>query len=325
MSTLPSPSTPWQRPASRAEIPGSYRFIGLATLFLTSCFALLFILINGSNVFFNDELHLLPLIKAARLGRLTFDALWTPLNDHRPLVLRVTYIIMDQTIGLNLLAMMVLSWSIITGTALFLFQRLTAVFDFSKKRLWLALAGLCNLALFSPIQWENWLWAFQLGFFLVQAGAILSLFTVSCVSMNFVTRLMLAIFCAAVASLSLAQGLMLFPSLIIAILLTEATRLQKLIAVLMLCICAAVLYWAYFTNYRNYPHVQHFTLHEILKKPRTPFLYFAGLLGAPVAFWAPETFRLLLAIVAGCILLLAFCLFSYLNLRKDSERKQRHG
>jgi hypothetical protein len=244
--------------------------------------------------------------------------LWAAHNEHRILVPRVTFIIFNQIVGWNPVAIMVLSWSIVAGTALFLFQRLAAVFDFSKKRLWLALVGLCFLALFSPIQRENWLWAFAaIVWFFVQAGVILSLFTVSCLSMNFAIRLALAIFFAIVASLSAAQGLMALPALIIAVLLTKATRRQKLVAVLMLCIGIAILYSAYFTNY--HPPSIGLTLHEILRKPRTLLFYPPGLLGAPLAFWAPDTFRLPLAVIAGCVLLLVFCLFSCLILRKGRQ------
>jgi hypothetical protein len=301
--------------SSPTRIPRPIWLIGLATASLLSCFALLFILLNGADIPYGDEFAFTGLAKAIRLGQVSFATLWAPHNEHRILIPRILFIISNTLIGWNPVALMVLSWSIITGTAFFLFQRLTAIFDPSKKCLWLALVGLTFLALFSPIQRENWLWAFQLNFFLVQAGVIVSLFLVSLPSIRFAIRLGLAILCAAVASLSSAQGLMAWPALIITVLLTEETKQRKLAALLLLCLVMALLYWAYFTNYHP-PSVGHLTLHGILREPLAPFLYFLGLLGGPLTFWVSDNLRPRLAIIFGSILLLIFGWFCYRNLVK---------
>jgi hypothetical protein len=300
---------------ARTGIARHYWFIGLATVSLLSFLSLLFILLNGADVPYGDEFAFTGLAKAMRLGQVSFATLWAPHNEHRILIPRILFIVSNTVIGWNPVAMMVLSWSIITGTAFFLFQRLTAIFDPSKKRLWLALVGLTFLALFSPIQRENWLWAFQLNLFLVQAGVILSLFLVSLSSIRFAIRLGLAISCAAVASLSSAQGLMAWPALIITALLTEETKQRKLAALLLLGLVMALLYWAYFTNYQT-PSVGHLTLQGILREPLAPFLYFLGLLGGPLTFWVPDNLRTRLAITFGSILLLIFGWFCYRNLVK---------
>jgi hypothetical protein len=301
---------------SPTRIPRPYWFVGFATVSLLACFVLLFILLNGANVPFQDEFAFEGLAK----GQVSFASLWAPHNEHRILIARIIFIILNPIIGWNSLAMMVLSWGIITGTALFLFQRLTTVFDPSKKRLWSALVGLCFLALLSPIQQENWLWAFQLSFFLAQAGVILSLFSVSLTSIRFALRLGLAILCAAVASLSSAQGLMAWPALIITVLLTEETRQRKLAGLLVLCLATALIYCAYFTNYQT-PSVGHLTFQEIVREPQAPLLYGLGLLGAPLTFWVPDNLRTRLAITFGSILLLLFVWFFYLNLAKGHRGK----
>ena len=306
--------------ASHITIPRPYWLIGLAIVSLLSFFSLLFIVLNGVNIPYGDEFSFAGLAKAIRLGQVSFATLWAPHNEHRIVISRVLFLISNALIGWNPVAMMVLSWGIITGTSLFLFRRLTTIFDPSKKRLWLGLVGLTFLALFSPIQRENWLWAFQLSFFLVQAGVILSLFSVSLPSIPFAIRLGLGILFAAVASLSSAQGLMAWPALIITVLLTEEKKQRKLVGLLVLCLLTALLYWAYFTNYRT-PSVGHLTLKEIVRDPLAPLLYFLGLLGGPLTFWVPDNLRTRLAITFGSMLLLLFGWFCYRNLAKDRRGK----
>jgi hypothetical protein len=313
-------SSDFLTPTSRTGIPRPYWLIGLTAVSLSSFFVLLFILLNGANVPFQDEFTFATLAQAMRLGQVSFATLWAPHNEHRILIPRIIFIISNPIVGWNSLATMVLSWSVMTGTALFLFQRLTTIFDPSKKRLWLALVGLTFLALFSPIQSENWLWGFQLGYFLVQAGVILSLFSASLTSIPFAIRLGLAILFAAVASLSAAQGLMAWPALMVTVLLSEEPKQQKLAALLVLCLVTALLFWAYFTNYQT-PSAGHLTFQEIVREPLAPLLYLLGLLGGPLTFWVPDNLKTRLAMTFGSILLLLFGWFCYLNLAKGRRGK----
>jgi hypothetical protein len=65
---------------SRTEVPGSYRFIGLTTVFLTSCFALLYMLTNGVNVPFCDDFSFVPLIKAVPTGTINTCSVVGPIR-----------------------------------------------------------------------------------------------------------------------------------------------------------------------------------------------------------------------------------------------------
>src|SRR5262249_17972424 len=152
--------------------------------------------------------------KAMQLGHVSLATLWAPHNEHRIFFARIVFIILNSAIGWNSLAMMVVSWSVVVGTGFVLFQRLVVIFDPSKKLLWVFLVGVDLLIFFSPIQRENWLWAFQVSFFLVQVFVVLSLFLASSQSTHFALRLGLAILCAVAASLSSAQGLMVWPALV---------------------------------------------------------------------------------------------------------------
>src|SRR5271166_871089 len=210
-------------------IPRHYRFTGFVLVCLSSCFPLLLIILNGINVPFQDEYALAAVIKAIRLDQASFATLWAPHNEHRILVPRVIFSILIPVTGWNSVALMVASWAIITGAALFLYYCFARIFDSSKPRLWLLTVGISFLIFFSPIQRENWLWAFQLAFFLVQVGVILSLFSISFRSVALANRLLLAIMFGALASFSSAQGLMVWPALLVTQLLTEDTKKRKLI------------------------------------------------------------------------------------------------
>src|SRR5262249_36360483 len=224
-------------------------------------------------------------------------------------------------IGWNSVAIMVASWCAITGAAFFLFYGFIQIFDPSKPRLWLVTTGLSFLMFFSPVQRENWLWAFQLSFFLVQAGVVVSLFVISFTSINLGIRLTTAILFAGIASLSSAQGLMAWPALFLTFALSEAPRKQKIIGLLILFIAMISLYTVYLINYKT-PSYGHIQLTEILRKPLLPLSYFVGLLGSPLTFWiADNNLRTDRAVVAGSILLLLFAWLGYLNLRTRRRGK----
>ena len=301
--------------------PRRYWFLGLVSVCLLSCIPLYLIIANGVNVPYGDEYLLSGFVKTLRTGHASFETFWLPHNEHRILIPRVVFTILLPAIGWNSVALMLASWSAITGAAFFLFYGFIKTFDPSKPRLWLATVALSFLLFFSPVQRENWLWAFQLSFFLVQAGVVASLFLISFTSMNLGIRLTTAILFAGIASLSSAQGLMVWPALLITVALGEDPKKQKIIGLLVLFVAMVSLYTVYLIHYKT-PSYGHIQLTQILREPLLPLSYFVGLLGSPLTFWiADNNLRTDRAIVAGSILLSLFAWFCYLNLRTRRRGK----
>jgi hypothetical protein len=306
-------------PTEDPRIRKHYLVFGLIWVCLFSLFPLYLILAHGVNVPYGDEYAWTGLREAIRTGHLSFATFWAPHNEHRLFLSRIAFTVLFGLIGWNSVVIMLLSWLVVTGAAFCLFLCFRAAFDSSKPRFWLATVILSFALLFSPVQRENWFWAFQLAFFLVQSGVIVSVCFACLPNQNLTFRLLLSILFAALASLSSAAGLMVWPALILAFAFGEDSKKRMLFAGAILVAATACVYAVYFTNYTT-PSYGHITLADILRRPGVPLRYFIGLLGNPVTFWVSNSAKPLWTIAAGTILILLFCLFSYLNVRNGQRR-----
>jgi hypothetical protein len=92
---------------------------------------------------------------------------------------------------------------------------------------------LCFLSLgLSLVQYENWLWALQLDFFLTQAFVILAMIFIGVDALGIGTRSLLLALCAAGASLCSGQGMLLWLS-------NALCAIEKPQLVEALCLCQA--------------------------------------------------------------------------------------
>jgi hypothetical protein len=278
---------------------------------LSSFFPLALILVNGVNVPFWDEWWLTGLIKAIQTGQASFETFWAPNNEHRIPIPKAVFSLLIPATGWNSIAIMVISWLVVMSAGLFLFYSFTRVFNPLRPRLWLATIGVAFLLFFSPIQKENWLWAFQLGFFLVQGAVIVSLLYISFTDIALGKRLALSVAFAIVASFSSAQGLLVWPVLLVIVLIGDDTNKDKMVGAFVLIAATAAMYALYLHNYPKMPSYRHLPLGDILRAPQVPFLYFVGLLGAPLTSWVPSTLRVQSACCVGSFLLLCFFWLCY--------------
>jgi hypothetical protein len=119
-----------------------------------------------------------------------------------------------SAIGWHSKVFMLVSWMLAGGTAYFLVGRFIVIFDPAVRWLWATMVGTALLAVFSPIQAENWLWGFQMAWFLVNAGTVAAIFSVAS-DEGIAHRLFWATLFGLVSTLSSAQGLMVWPALIV--------------------------------------------------------------------------------------------------------------
>jgi hypothetical protein len=119
---------------------------------------------NAVNVPFMDDWQFIPLLEKASQGRLTFGELWAPHDEHRLLIPRIVIIASmfafkgDYRMQCCISFLMV---EIISLCVLWLLIRLNGE-RFGVWVTWL----FANIALFSPIQFQNWLWPMQFAYFL---------------------------------------------------------------------------------------------------------------------------------------------------------------
>ena len=88
---------------------------------------------------------------------------------------------------------------------------------------WIAVFA-ANLVIFSPLQWENWLWAIQCAFMLPMTCLIWALVAVGSRSLRWWARLLICIALGVVGTHSFSHGLFIWPAVFVAALFRPEGR-----------------------------------------------------------------------------------------------------
>jgi hypothetical protein len=260
----------------------------LAALFcvIAALLTLAFILINGVNVPFADEWWCAGLVNAVGSGQATFQSFWSPNNEHRMLIPRVEFSTLAVLTHWNSKIMMIVSWLFAVFAMPLLFSQFKKIYSRTHPTLWVVAVAVSAVALFSLVQLENWLWAFQFAFFFIQFALVASLTIVCRSNIPLWLRLFGTTALSAAASFSSAQGLLIWPSVMLSLSLTDDSFRKKMIGLLCLLISAAITFSLYFSGLQRTTEL-HLRLEQILEKVQLPIFGFLGLVGNPLTHWIP--------------------------------------
>ena len=263
------------------------RRAALAAVLLCLIAALLtlaFILLNGVNVPFADEWWNAGLVKSVKSGQATFNSFWSPNNEHRMLIPRLEFATIAVLTHWNSKAMMIVGWLVAVLALLFLFSQFKKIYSPAHPTLWIAAMGVSAAALFSLVQLENWLWAFQFAFFFIQFAVIADLIILSRSNVALWLRLLAAVALGAAASFSSAQGLLVWPASMLTLSLTNDSLRKKAIGLFCLLLSAAITFSLYFSGLQRTTEL-HLRPEQIMEKVQLPIFGFFGLVGNPLAHW----------------------------------------
>jgi hypothetical protein len=259
----------------------------LAAASICALFALLtliFILVNGVNVPFADEWWYASLVKSVRSGTATFDTFWSPNNEHRMLIPRLEFSALAVLTHWRSKVMLVAGWTAATGAAVVLLSQFGKIYLRDHPKLWVAGTSLSAASLFSLVQLENWLWAFQFTFFFIQFTVIASLIVLCRPTISLWLRIPFAATLGVAASFSSAQGLLIWPPLLLTLALTDDSLRNKLLGALFILASGAVTFVFYFSGMQRTTEL-HLTKEQFLQKFQLPLFGFFGLLGNPLSHW----------------------------------------
>jgi len=271
----------------RVSINSSQQKHFLAAASICALFALLtliFILVNGVNVPFADEWWYASLVKSVRSGTATFDTFWSPNNEHRMLIPRLEFSALAVLTHWRSKVMLVAGWATATAAAVVLLAQFGKIYLPYHPKLWAAGTSLSAASLFSLVQLENWLWAFQFTFFFIQFTVIASLIVLCRPTISLWLRIPFAATLGVAASFSSAQGLLIWPPLLLTLALTDDTLRNKLLGALFILASGAVTFVFYFSGMQRTTEL-HLTKEQFLQKFQLPFFGFFGLLGNPLSHW----------------------------------------
>ncbi len=274
----------------------------------------------GPRVPFQDEFSVLDTLQRVQTHRLTFTSLWQPHNEHRIFFPRLILAALAWASHWDSQVMMVVSWFAMTGAFFVIFVRLWRATDVGLRP-WSAIAVVVAAGwFFSPAQQENWLWGFQLAFFLVQVSTVLSLAALTSAKPT-AWRLTFAVVFGVIATFSAAQGLIVWPALLVTGVCFARTNEERLEIMAVLAGVAAVVGSAYLVNY----HVvgsTHLGLRVLLGQSLNLVRFFVGLLGAPLAFGVSSNLQLRFqwACALGFLLLVTYFTLVVLSARRKLLR-----
>ena len=247
-------------------------------------FLLWFVTSFGVNVPYADQWEMVPLFQNIISGKATFQLFFAQQNEHRILFPKLIISALALLSGWNI--QLELYFSVALAAIMYL-SLLKISFDQAERHnqlFHIANISTC-LIVFSVVQWENWLWGFQIAWFLVDAClvvAVLALSSSVCTTLQ--TKFTVAAVACFIASFSLAHGLLTWIAVVPSLrsCCKDFRQFRKASVLwLGLFLAACVLY---FIGYHKPPQTP--DLWFVIKEPRLAANYFLTLLGSPLACYS---------------------------------------
>ncbi|CBN56453.1 MULTISPECIES: hypothetical protein [Kamptonema] len=248
----------------------------------------------------HDQWRLVSLFDKVAVGNATFEDFWALHSNHRivfPKII-ITILAFISNWNINYEICLSICFSIVTFAAMY---KLSSSQAKNRGDSLFHLANLLTcLWVFSLVQHENWLWGFQLAWFLVNLCVTIAIFILSFESKllpNF--RLSIAAICCGIASFSLAQGLLSWLAVIPSVVAVGGSiaQIRKRLSIwILLFVGTCTLYLI------DYHPKRQLSIISLLEKPLVTVNYFFNLLGSPIVR---------LPVISGLVGLIIFLLFVF--------------
>lgn len=259
------------------------------------------------NVPYWDEWELVPIIQHIHTGQFIWSDFWHQHNEHRILFPRILLIAAAIITHWNTRVESFINLSAAIGSFVLVIKMLYRRLSIESILCAALVVLLLSMVWFSPVQVENWLWGWQIEWFLDIFGVIVSVYAVSRVKHSDITivNLILLMIGAVLAQYSLGGGTLVWPILIAALIYLGVPKIKVAIVTAAAAIFTGLYYWHYVSPGDTTP--LSVTLHE----PVAFIKYYFSYLGRPLSFipW--------LAPVLGVVLVSLFLsICAYLLIRQ---------
>jgi len=232
------------------------------------------------NAPFWDQWEYVFLIHKMHAGTLNIQDLWMQHNEHRILFPRLVTLGLSWLTNYNVRYEVMMNFITASVTYGFLLLMIKQTFGKLTK----STAGLAFLfawLLYSPVQWINWIWGFQLCFFM---GVLFSVITIWLVtkteSKTYPKFFYLALMTGAIGTYCIGNGLVIWAVGLILLLLQKVDRKKILIWIGMALAVSATYLYKFHRSPDSLP------LRIIAKEPVAVVKYFFTYLGRSLA-WTP--------------------------------------
>ena len=287
----------------------------LFSLYLIPVVLLIGFVANFSvNVPIDDEWRLASLFEKIAAGNVTFNDFWALHSNHRILFPKITIAVLAFASRWNINYQLCLSIALAVVTFIALYKLSSMQVKNAGDNLWHLANILTCILLCSLVQHENWLWGFQLAWFLVNLCFVAAVYAL--VSnhklLPYIKISIAAIFCL-IASFSLAQGLLSWLAAIPAVAALEgnAARKRKRLILWMLLFAATCAVYSI-----DYHPSRKASIISLLNKPLVVIDYFLSLLGSPIVRLSG------ISALVGFLIFASFLFLGFHFCRKISEHRE---
>lgn len=231
------------------------------------------------NVPFFDQYELIPLFQKIHNGTLSFSDLWMQHNEHRIIFPSIMQLILAGITQWNIRLEIAYNFIVacIGYIGLLLMLR---TYKFNNKYIHLAILFFISLLFFTPAQWENWLWGWQLEWFLCVTMAIFTYYFISKYDyVGSIKYLIYAAISSIIAAFSLGSGILVPIAGLIQLILLK-NKLKSKVNIMWILL-TAIITAAYYYNYKIPNGAPSLT--AVFHKPIEAVTFFLAYIGRPVA------------------------------------------
>lgn len=269
-----------------------------------------FVISYGVNVIHSDEFEIVKLLIQIKKGAFSFGELFALHNEHRFFFPRVIILIVALLTDYNTKVIMFVNVAVVTLTY-FIYLRYLLYIDCKHEKELLIRGIMIGFVCFNVVQWQNFLWGFQIAWFLIVLCTAYSFWCFErYLKTNQCKLLVLSLLSAGVSSFCSMQGLFVWIVLLISLVICKINHstIPKHLWVYMLgsivvCVC---LYFHDFTTSGNDKYYFH---GQIGVAAQT----FLQMLGYPISLEKD------ISIIAGGILFIISIIIMFYNIF-DRER-----
>ena len=253
----------------------------LFTLYLIPVVLLIGFVANFSvNVPIDDEWRLANLFEKIATGNVNFNDFWALHSNHRILFPKIIIAVLAFASQWNINYQLCLSIGLAVITFIAMYSLSSMQVKNAGDNLWHLANILTCILLCSLVQYENWLWGFQLAWFLVNLCFVSAVYALlsNHKLLPYIKISIAAVFCF-IASFSLAQGMLSWLAAIPAVVALEGNVVEKrkrLILWILLFFATCAIYSI------DYHPSRKTSIISLLNKPLVVIDYFLSLLGSPI-------------------------------------------
>ena len=233
----------------------------------------------GVNVPVWDQWELVSLLEKAATSRASFGDFFAQHNEHRLVFPKLIFVSLAFITNWNIKYELYFSVLLTLVT----FGAIYYTASISEKRVGDRSNFLNNIItcvlIFSLVQYENWLWGFQLAWFLINTCLVVAVLIIR-LSTNHPPRLYFAAIPCVVASFSSAHGLLTWLAVIPSIIAIKGNSKYRKVRVISWLLLFAGTCAVYFIGYHK--PASHPSLFSFLRKPFIAGKYFFTILGTPI-------------------------------------------